>query len=463
MAATDNKTNFYVGLDYGDDTHGGSSAGDVKETQANCSSSGDGLTITNDNLSGWTSSAVGDFICFDTAGTKDYARITNISGDDLTVTPEVAFSASSKNVNVGGEWLLIDHAVGTVQNTDFLNADGDPITVWVKAGDYSGEHAGGTGIPTIVNAGTALLPITVAGYNTDEGDGYDYWDTDLPYMDGDSQTNEVGIRAPSGSVYWIFRHIVITGSSSGAFINNNVSNYITCEHCLADGNDGNGFYSNDYLHVINSQVSNNTGYAIDGYNVTLAEQCAIFSNAGGGIRVQNGYAYNNIFWDNNGPAFLATSYGALAFCGNIVDGGYDNVFGNGARTNSSGVNLLDNTPGTPCHFYNNLITNCDLGMYTIARSPILFSKYNKVDSCNTAEFSPLWIMGEGDEANAAGAPGFTNEAAANFQPTALSPANGAAGPLIIGLTTINRACGAAEPETAVGGGTTVIQSHRKVR
>ena len=100
-------TEFYVtkGSSVSDTNGGGPNLGTNDGpivTKTNCSSDGAGTTVTNDDADGWGTAAADDWICFDTAGTKDFARITNVAVDALTVTPAVALSAGGKTVNVNG-------------------------------------------------------------------------------------------------------------------------------------------------------------------------------------------------------------------------------------------------------------------------------------------------------------------------------------------------------------------------
>jgi len=135
------------------------------DVSTNCSSDGAGTAITDDDAGGWPNAAVGDFICFDAGGTPEYgSRITDITGEVLTVTPAVTASQSGKTVNVGGAWATIDHAASTV-TTAFVNAAGNSPRVNIKATSAYAENV------VLDNSGSNTVPLTFEGYTAAAGDG----------------------------------------------------------------------------------------------------------------------------------------------------------------------------------------------------------------------------------------------------------------------------------------------------
>jgi hypothetical protein len=469
MAATDDKTNFYVDVATGSDVYGGSNAGDVKVSYSGVTSDdslgGSISLLDNDNGgSGWGTAAVNDFICWDYDGTPQWAVILELSygADDDVIRVDAiagAIANATKNVHVGGAWATIDHPLSMVDNA-WVNSGTSlgPITIWVKGGAYP-ERA------TILNAGTTLLPITLEGYDSTEGDQSTSAYADLPIMDGDSQNDNVGIRTGiTSGLAWIIKGISVIDSSGAGIFEAGDVDLVIQEHCRASGNAGLGSNVDNYCQFLNGEYSSNGGGGIQCDAGCTVKGNNIYSNTGYGINAVSTSVAGNQFWDNTGAAIVTNSAATPDFVieGNTIDGGYDNVFGNGARTVSIGIHIDDATPNSnwTTLIANNCITNCNQPLLNDASTlGMNTSRSNQVANNNTA-IAANWPAGEGDDfADDGGGAGtgevdfkFASEAGADFQPGALSPLNGDAWPADVGATTTNRATGAAEPPTAAGGG-----------
>ena len=101
-------TEFYVTKTSANDLYGGSSEalidnpGDVTAVH-----DGAGVhTLTDNGVDGFSNTQVDDFICWDTAGAAEYARVTAVTSSDIIVVLNmvgaVAFTGlENKAVNVG--------------------------------------------------------------------------------------------------------------------------------------------------------------------------------------------------------------------------------------------------------------------------------------------------------------------------------------------------------------------------
>jgi len=450
MAATDDKTNFYVtGGTAADNTNGGGPRLGTNDgpTYELTGGGGAGATSTDNgadtniedlNNGAWGDTQVDDWLCFDTADTRQFARVKAIDvgadTDVITVTPQLT-QLADRSCSVCGAWETIDHACATLDSTNFYNAAGNPITTWIKGDSYPE-------LATIDNVGTGVLPITLEGYKTTEGDGESQVFTDLPTMDG-GDANDYGIRSGVGAVslYWIIKHIYVKDSTGVAFI---------------------GSTSTDDCVLIHNKASGGAGWGIQGDNNIVVIGCEISDNAGGGIDVDTDCIIiaNEVFGNGNVGILTANTFGAVI--GNLV---YDHATNNIAM-NQAGVVMFNTVDGVfddnnasvgiftglvlPKVVACNLIHDCNVPISISAESGMVIGWYNFWNELHSGNTN--YIEGDGDSAEAANFPNFTNEGASNYQPTATSTVNGAAGPATLpaGLTTTNRAIGAAEPATASG-------------
>ena len=272
-------TEFYVtkGTSASDVNGGGPSlaANDAPvDTEANCSSDGAGTSVTNDDADGWAGSSVDDWICFDTAGAKDFARITNIAGDVLTVTPAVTINQAAKTVNVGGAWATIDHAASTV-TTSFVNAAGSPPRVNVKY-----DAVAYTETVTTDNTGSAQVAISFEGYEATAGDGCPT--PNLPQITGNwvfgvgddymhvgyfkIVTTANGTSSMSGApVYCVLHnlHLKATGTATARGCSATGGNYNQLIHIYVEQATNEGLHLNSgHTHVIGCYIQAAGTYGI---------------------------------------------------------------------------------------------------------------------------------------------------------------------------------------------------------
>ena len=178
--AFDSFTEFYVESATSDDTYGGSSAFGSLIQVADVSAVHNGLgvhTLTDNGVDGFAGAAQDDFLCYDSAGAKEFAVVTSVTSDDVIVVQNlegaVAFTdLTNVNVNIGGPWEHVDHAASKVA-TFWVNNAGDPPRVNIGPGTYAEEV-------TIDNAGTAAVPLTFEGYYSTVGDECDNAGTFTP-------------------------------------------------------------------------------------------------------------------------------------------------------------------------------------------------------------------------------------------------------------------------------------------
>jgi len=168
---------FYVDTG-GDNTNGGSDSGtSAKATYANVDAtdngSGDHDLDNNNGGAGWGTTAVGDWICYDTAGNKEFAEVKALSvgGDDdvinvLTLSEGSLTDLTAVSVNVGGAWATPKHAIETLEvYADIYPDAGSPFRINVKTGTYSNAST-----ITLTNSLHEDKPLIVQGYVSTIGD-----------------------------------------------------------------------------------------------------------------------------------------------------------------------------------------------------------------------------------------------------------------------------------------------------
>jgi hypothetical protein len=449
MASTDDKTNYYVDAATGSDSNGGHPFA-ISASKADTTAvivGGTIFDITNNAADGWGTSAADDGVSFDAGNGIVYGIVSAVAGNVLTVDFQKSAAPTGTLTNrttiVGGAWWTINMATDVIDNS-WANPAGDPITIWVKNGSYNE-------LATIDNAGTALLPITLEGYNTTEGDGWDYdWTGNLPAMDGDpldvgSPQNDVGIRFATASTFWIINHIYVV-DSAGIGFGDSAADKIIYKHCKTD-NCLTGFLGDNSIAVLLCEAANTRGRGIDLDFTATVINTEVYGSLGRGIQIEGGLVLGCVVYDNvDFNIYIVGNTGQAV--GNTVDGNYG---GGQTGANNYGIYTPGSQPdGIIVSF--NLIHNCTRAIVGgSSASGMVVSLYNQWDNNNSANVN--WITGEGDVENGAGAPGFIDEEANNYQPTAASPANGAAGPTTSpsGNTITNRAVGAAEPKTNAAG------------
>jgi len=204
-------------------------------TRTNCSSNVGGTTITTDDADGWGSVAQDDFLCFDTAGVKEYVQVASVAGDVITLAANpgtVTGSLSGKTVNVGGAWATVQHAADTV-TTAFLNDSADdPPWISVGAGTYTEN------VQFDTNAGTLAIPISVGGFTSSPRDMPSGAARPTITQAGAGDTVEV-----TNVSYLTFADLIIekTGTAGRGFdVSNRIINAYRCKILLGGTGSGEG-------------------------------------------------------------------------------------------------------------------------------------------------------------------------------------------------------------------------------
>ncbi len=355
-------TEFYVtkGSSVADTNGGGPSLGTNDgpvKTNTNCSSDVAGTTITDDDAGGWAGASDNDWICFDTAGSKDFARITNISGNDLTVTPAVTGSASGKTVNVGGAWATVDHATDTV-TTSFVNGSSDSPRINIKY-ESGVAYAEEVDLP---NSGTAAIPITIEGYETTAGDR----SSNLSLIQPASVVGNGVFTSTSGKDFLVLCNLKVVSVTSHREGFNGVSDY-TFFHRLwieTTGGTGHGIYNTGTYCAAILCYADTSG---DGFDIgQYATFIACYSKDAGRYGFQVKGFSRAICCIVDTPAddcFRDVSYGSTVF-GCV---GYKSTAGSGAVTSSREGQV----------FINNIFAeNNQYGIEKGAAFEQLFEDYN---------------------------------------------------------------------------------------
>ena len=209
-------TEFYVTKTSANNLYGGSSEalidnpGDVTAVHDGAGSH----TLTDNGVDGFSNTSVDDFICWDTAGAAEYARVTAVTSSDIIVVLNmvgaVAFTGlENKAVNVGGCWATVGHATTTV-TPSFVNAAGDVPRMNVKysATAYN-EYI------TCHTDFTTAIPGTLEGYYSTPGDDCmngGVWTP--PEISGVGQSGAAIIYS-NGGAFWRIRNLWLHGNVAG--------------------------------------------------------------------------------------------------------------------------------------------------------------------------------------------------------------------------------------------------------
>ena len=351
-------------------------------TKTNCSSDVGGTSVTNVAANGWGTAAANDWICFDIAGSKDYARITNVATHVLTVTPAVTGSQSSKTVNVGGAFEKIGQAADVM-------AAGDHI--YIKAGTYTDQHGATGAILSSTTIGTHDARITIEGYFETTGDGgLDGNGDHAVILDGEGTLKCV--YSPINLTFNIIYRNLHCMRSTGSGFDHAAGDDLRFENCRADNNDTYGIAADRRLIAIGCTIEDNANFGI-----YCSFQATIL-----GCSVKAGGAY----------AAVNCSNGTIAFCTIIANTaetlklrtiGTDptlvlncTIDGN---TNQEGITL--NPYGSIAHIVtiaNTIIYDCSTGIVSTAaiRDGLSLSRNNLFYS-NTLDYNTdYWFAGEGD-------------------------------------------------------------------
>lgn len=459
-------TEFYVtkGASAANTNGGGPSLGandGPVDTANNCSSNAAGTTITDDDSGTWPNSSVGDWVCFDTAGSKDFARITNIAGSVLTVTPAVTGSASSKTTNVGGAWATVDHAASTV-TTSFVNAASDPPRVNIKSGTYSEAV-------TNDNSGAKGNPIRFEGYGTSAGD----YGTP-PLIDGN--TGDVWKTGGCDFITLVNLRLETSTANKKALWNqysggnSSQNTFIDLTLQAGSGASGIGYYDNGYstdVHLLRVHVKSSGG---DGFRTTqgaytVFESCTSDDAGGHAFSVDNGWA-EHIFFVNcvaNSPTtdgFYFVDADCLAVMSHctVWDAGSDGV-AIAATTGNEGDGKI----------YGCVFDTCGAYGINLASGVYVYEDYNSFRACTTSNRNNVDAVGyhDSDQPGGTAVTGdpFTDTSTDDFRPDDTAGEGKALWAEGCGPAdqTNNRDRGAVQhADPAGGGGSGTIRRHPKV-
>ena len=245
-----------------------------------------GTTITDLSGGGWAACAVDDWLCFDTAAAKEFARITNIAGNAATVTPAVTGNQADKSCNVGGAWATLDHAGDTV-STLFVNAAGSPPRVNIKynVAAYA-EQA------DFDHDGTATIPLTFEGYESSAGD--DCPNGNFPHFES-AGVLYPGIIDTNDMNNLVFRNLKLTATGAdieGVNFNKSAECWFERLHIKATGAGAHGMYGHadsrrPTLVDIYVEDAAEIGIRVDGSTGVLVG-CEVHSAGDDGIQVRMG-------------------------------------------------------------------------------------------------------------------------------------------------------------------------------
>jgi len=473
MAATDDKTNFYVmdaAIDsLADNINGGTMYtgngqtyvdGRPAETYSNVdavSLGGSEYTLENKDNGGWGTTDVDDQICWDTAGTVEFVRVLELDyGSDSDVIRVYAVSdatitvATGKSVYVGGAWKTIDFPCGMVDNT-WTNAAGDPITIWIKNGTYAEDMV-------IVSGGTALSYITYEGYKTTPGDGpAEGMNGTIPEIQG-TGTAAATLHVPSGKDYLSFVALKFTQTTASKHGVYNLGDYCSWEHCYCKttGVGGSGIsnvngYANTFTKCYIEGVLN--GISASSLSIGIINCDVVFGGAASNSGIIIGpYSTAN----NNKVRYVGTDTTAVK--GIESDGVVSWIVGNtidGIDKLTSGIFLDTGYIGT-CE--NNLVSNINGYGLDSDHVHFILNSYNAFYNCSSGNINTTYILADNDVGNVTvTADPYTNH------PTDLtlnSNTPGGGQCRAAGYPSY-RDIGSLQHEDV--GGTTVIVSHRKVR
>lgn len=292
------------------------------ETYANCDvAAGAPLRWDIDNNNGgagWGTTAVGDYVRIDTAGTKELGIVTALAvgADPDVIEVRSALAAgitqpvNAKNCNVGGAF---EHAQAAADLLEALSNEDTigPVRINIK------RHAGNPydeAFDIDTNAGTALRPITVEGYNTAPGDidwttstdrtkflptavaGTAVIYVDEPFIRLLNLDCETAVAAKHGfhvdalGDKGVMLNCRGKGTTNSINVNGNAQDYIAARCLFEDGTDTARFNAS-YGRFLSNIVR---GGSVRGLYTTASYAAIagnlIYDNAGDGV-----LAFNNIF------------------------------------------------------------------------------------------------------------------------------------------------------------------------
>lgn len=303
----------------------------------------------------------------------------------------------------GNAFLTIGQALDVIAAGETINVKADGV--------YDTEHGALDAVGECQTPGTAGSVITVEGYTTTPGDGTFACVTLDADPIGDQYASVIDTDGVNGSFY-VWRYFRMTGASSDGFDSDFGADNVNLEGCRFDTNLGWGVQGDDQYIIASCQSDGNTngGFDLDVRASILNSRS--FGNSGPGVTMQNGTAYNSLFYDNGANInidFQATAFTIHAVYGCTIDG--ENLASIGIDFQPSA-----NAGAIVC---NTIIYDCSTGIQMQTTNVSPYSNFNLLNS-NTANFSDRWVALGVNSVTAA--PDFINEASDNYNLNVGSPA-----------------------------------------
>ena len=294
----------------------------------------------------WNGVVAGQFLTFDTTGTKRRCRIVSIDGvvglhSQITVAVTDGGGPLPNSANytvvVGGAWADLSAAAGLT--TASVDAAGDPPRLNVLAQDGSGNPITYAVAVAVVNSGTAACPITIEGYKTTYGDLRGTMTAPLIQLNSGISTS--ALVQVNGS-YVILRNLsVATTQAVDGIQMNGVNNcqVINCTVAAPNGNYGIHLNSGSY-HIVDTCLlaSNAIGVYAAGSSGAQIINCRFVPTASGSIGIRSFYSQTPtvvgcVFYNFTGDGIAWYGpYGLTilnctfhAITGNAINTGYDGV------------------------------------------------------------------------------------------------------------------------------------------
>lgn len=292
----------------------------------------------------------------------------------------------------GNAWETIDKAMNTV-------AAGDKV--WIKASaDYVTTS-------TIDTAGTATAPIVYEGYTTTTGDG------GKCTIDGTDNTLASGITSGiGGALFHLFKNILVR-DMTGIGFDMGAGDAVMFKNCEATLCDDYGFSGDN--NIMYEECSSHGNTSAGGFNCDLDGcyvGCRAYDNTGVGIEFHTGIALFCVAYGNSAQQFRCASSGYGWFINCTADG--ENA-GSTAGFAWANANILQQM-AVNCICYDlatGFISGRNQLEFTISR--------NNLVNSNTANYSS-YATHSGEVTSA---PGFTDEASADYTLTSGSAAKAA--------------------------------------
>ena len=311
-------------------------------------------------------------------------------------------------------------------------------TVYVQSGtEYTAADGLNSCVLYIDELGTLTTPITWIGYTTTIADG----GKAVINAATNSLVNGIsGITTTWG--YNVFKNFEVKGASAaGINVGGTGGDYASFENCSIHNNGGWGVQGDNNITFLNCQVYSNAGGGIDVDSAAIIIGCTVYSNTGDGI-VTSGISIieKNIVYANTARQIYVNSPTANSIIANNTIDGDD-----GPTT--IGISELVAAPSLG-FFYNNVIIDCNTGVFFNTSCSYRFFQFNSIYSCNTASTNLA-----GDVGTLTSDPLFTNIDTRDYTLTSSSP--------LINAGLDGHDIGA-EPYTSTGGSVVIAPANQLI-